>query len=297
MVSRSPDPEGSGLLLSETGRICAYRTCWRDAEHLLCERHQRRLNDELTWLLRQLPDLTDYRINRAYGHRQGGGKTNGGSAPAPLREQLAVLLYQTDDQGYPGVEPLMYEWARSLALNVRIEEGPLKLTQRVRDCYRLMECPATPVYAEQLHSLIRKLTHFTNGEDDDMVIYGQCPGTDCLTQLAAPKDATEIQCPHCGSKWDVRFLQAERHKRIVESDWKATQPELRNALMGLGIAVKASTMRSWIHRGQLEQAGENTLSQPVYRLSDAYHLAVKDLDEQPETDVWKLITTKKGNNE
>lgn len=280
---------------TETTVLCAYRTCWRDAnpDMLLCDRHANQVRDDLSWVMGNVRDLTEYRLNRAYGHKQGGGAHgNSGSAPAPLREQLAVLLYETDDHDTPGLEPTLLGWAGSLGLNVTARDGMDYISRRIASCYRLWANTATPVYAEDLHNVVRSLIRFTRDEDD-VIVYGQCPAPNCLARLSAPEGATMVKCPHCGSQWTVSLLKAERHQRIIASGWVATQKDLLTALDGLGVHVNPATMRSWVHRNQLEQAGENEYSQPVYRLHDAYKLACRELKEDQPTDVWNLITTSK----
>ena len=97
---------------TENTRLCCYDGCWREIvtdapsmlighgipenRSLLCAWHERQLSNDLQWLERNLPDLTEYRINRAYGHKNGGGG-NAGTAPAPVRETLHDLLYADDD--------------------------------------------------------------------------------------------------------------------------------------------------------------------------------------------------------
>ena len=102
---------------TETTRLCRYHGCWRDIVtdapsplighgvepnlNLLCDKHASQLTGDLRWLEHSLPDLCEYRINRAYGHKNGGGGQSG-TAPTPLREALHDLLYADDDHGYPG---------------------------------------------------------------------------------------------------------------------------------------------------------------------------------------------------
>lgn len=271
-------------------RMCAYRTCWREhaPNMLLCEQHAGQTRSDLTWVTVNADDLTGYRLNRAYGHRTDGPHGNSGSAPAPLREQLAVLLYESDDHDVPGLEPTLLGWARSLKLNLTARYGLATIARRIESCYRLWQSTATPVYAEDLHAIVRQLTRFTDN-DDDVIQYGQCPAPGCTRALSAPSTAVEVKCPSCGNTWTVSGLKAQRHHRLIASGWMATQKDLITALKALGVEIKPATMRSWVHRSQLEQAGEDAFSNPIYRLHDAYRLAVKDNPSTTVTDFWTLI--------
>ena len=143
---------------------------------LLCAWHERQLSNDLQWLERNLPDLTEYRINRAYGHKNGGGG-NAGTAPAPVRETLHDLLYADDDHGYPGLQGTLYEWVRSLKLNLR-ESAPLAdMVYRIANHPKLDEHPSTPVYAEPVHGLVRKLRRFLTDDDGKPCCTGHAPPT------------------------------------------------------------------------------------------------------------------------
>lgn len=282
-----------------SSRICAYPTCWRDVvtdaptpvigvvqpvnQSLLCANHEQQVHDDLTWLARNLDDLEHYRINRAYGHKQGGGSPSSGNASTPLRETLSDLLYRTDDLGYPGLQPTLYEWALSLTLLLQ-ETSPLTvLVDRIRHCYRLMENPATPVYARELHSQTRRLRRFLEPGEDATIILGPCPATGCATPLVARIDAKDVECAHCHSRWNVAWLKRKRRERILTSTKLGTQTELITMLKTCGITIKQTTLRSWVHRGQLKQAGENSMSKPIYRLADVYQLATGTTTDNENT--------------
>ena len=107
---------------TETTRLCRYHGCWRDI-----------VTDAPSMLI---------------GH---------GVEPNPLREALHDLLYADDDHGYPGLQGTLYEWMRSLKINLP-ESTPLSdMVHRIANHPKLMEHSSTPVYAELVHSLTRKL--------------------------------------------------------------------------------------------------------------------------------------------
>lgn len=260
----------------------------------MCWIHERNINDDFKWLADNLLDMTEYRINRAYGKQLDGGHGSTGAAPSPLREMIFTALYEHDELGRPGIEPLLFEWARSLALNVHASDGLPYIAHRVHDSPRLLESAGTPVYAELLHHDVRTLRRLMESDDHDMIVYGQCPAPTCDGQLAGLHGAIEVRCPKCGSVWSVRFLQSERENRIFHSDTVGTQSSLLKLLAQCGIAVKPATMRSWVSRGKLHQCGETDTSKPVYRLAEAYNLATgsmrhPDMTDPDAGDLWKLI--------
>ncbi|NEG55430.1 hypothetical protein [Bifidobacterium platyrrhinorum] len=279
--------------------LCEYRICYRDTQpdHRMCPVHERNLDDDLTWLEANLLDLTEYRINRAYGKTGDGGHGSTGAAPTPVREAIFTALYESDDMGRPGIEPLLFEWARALALNVTVTDGLPHIAHRLHDSPRLLESEGTPVYAELLHHDANTLRRLVESDDHDMIVYGQCPAPKCDGQLAGQHDAIEVRCPKCRSVWSVKFLQAERANRIFHSDIVGTQTSLLKLLAQCGIAVKPATMRSWVKRGKLHQCGETDSSKPVYRLAEAYNLATGSMRAPDKTDpdagdIWKLIDNK-----
>lgn len=286
---------------TETTRLCRYHGCWRDIVtdapsplighgvepnlNLLCDKHASQLTGDLRWLDRSLPDLCEYRINRAYGHKNGGGGQSG-TAPAPLREALHDLLYADDDHGYPGLQGTLYEWMRSLKINLP-ESTPLSdMVRRIADHPKLVEHSSTPVYAELVHSLTRKLRRFLTDDDGETVLYGPCPADKCLGQLSCYVDAETAKCPKCGFSMPVALIRAERVKRLLQSEAVRTRGELLDIIKACGMRVNRSTLRSWIHRGQLPQQGEDAYSNPLYRFSDFYRLA-SGLSE--DADVWEIM--------
>lgn len=298
---------------TETTRLCSYHGCWRDIvtdapsmligqgvepnRNLLCDKHASQLTADLRWLERSLPDLCEYRINRAYGHKNGGGGQSG-AAPTPLREALHDLLYADDDHGYPGLQGTLYEWVRSLKINLP-ESAPLSdMVYRVADHPKLVEHSSTPVYAELVHSLTRKLRRFLTDDDGETVLYGSCPANGCLGQLSGYVDAETAKCPKCGFSMPVALIRAERVKRLLQSEAVRTRGELLDIIKACGMRVNRSTLRSWIHRGQLPQQGEDAYSNPLYRFSDFYRLA-SGLSE--DADVWEIMQvsqnqSKEGDN-
>ena len=254
---------------TETTRLCRYHGCWRDIVtdapsplighgvepnlNLLCDKHASQLTGDLRWLDRSLPDLCEYRINRA---------------------------------GYPGLQGTLYEWMRSLKINLP-ESTPLSnMVRRIANHPKLMEHSSTPVYAELVHSLTRKLRRFLTDDDGETVLYGPCPADKCLGQLSCYADAETAKCPKCGFSMPVALIRAERVKRLLQSEAVRTRGELLDIIKACGMRVNRSTLRSWIHRGQLPQQGEDAYSNPLYRFSDFYRLA-SGLSE--DADVWEIM--------
>lgn len=264
----------------------------------MCERCETRLAEDLHWLSANLDSLERYRVNRAYGKdpRSGGGGGDG-TASAPVRASIFSLLWERDDEGYPGIGLTLGEWMRCLDLPMQgrsLAEKCDWILASAATGSSYLDNPATPVYARQLHPLRVRAQRLMEHDGGERVILGVCPIDGCGMQLSAPVGAESVTCRRCRSQWDTGFLRIARRRRLMESGYVGTQQELRDLLASCGIAVKASTMRSWVHRGRLRQHGENERSSPTYRLADAYRLAVRDLPESSEsieaqTNIWELI--------
>lgn len=257
-------------------RICRYQGCWRNRQddNPMCQRHVMQLHADLTWLTSNITDLADYRINRAYGAHGDGPRSPTRTAPTPIREQIHELLYETGDDGLPGVQPILSEWARTLAVRLP-DDTPLRdLATIIRMSPRLDTSPATPVYAHTVHRLVRRLIDVTDRLNDNLIVYGNCPAPDCPGTLTAAHGAREAVCPVCHSRWLVAHLLSMFRDRVAMMPDVCTARDIPPRLARYGLKVNKSTLRSWIHRGQLPQAGENSLSQPVYRLADAIRLAL-----------------------
>lgn len=253
--------------------VCGYSCCWRGrADGMpVCARHVEQLRVDFAWLDAHMDDLEHYRINRAYGAAHGTpGK--GDAAPAPLREALAVALWQVDAEGRPGLRVVLWEWGRAMALNVSSANSCGYLLGRVSTCARLWECRATPVYMELLHDVTRRLRRLL-GSDGGNVVMGPCPTPGCGSQLSMPKHAAEVVCHHCHARWDPAWLRRHQLADVAASDVTATPQRLSELLAMGGVRTPASTIRSWARRGRLGQAGEDAHSRPVYRLADAIALA------------------------
>lgn len=272
------NPERGDRLESHTlnTRLCAYPHCWRGVEaddaHRMCPEHERRLTDDLSWLEANLPDLTGYRLNRAYGGNHDGPHGARAEAPEPLRGTLYDLIWCDSDDGTPSLQSSLYGLARSLGCPVTWDTPLDNLAETVRESPRLMSCPATPTYAMELHRQTGRLRSYT-ARSDDLVVYGQCPADGCTGRLAAPSYADHVECKVCHSEWQVSYLRKLRCDRILESDRKGTRKQLVSWLNLMGVRVKPATLRSWTHRGRLPQEGEDDRSQPVYSLKTAFQLA------------------------
>lgn len=277
------------MVEQDDGTICAMPRCHRSAHDgtPICDHCVQRMRADFSWLAANLPELENYRINRAYGRITGLGATGGirAVAPLPLRETLADMLYNRDDTGMPGLQPLLYEWARTLAVNLPETTGPQILLGRIRNHHRLLESPATPVYADELHTQVKHLRRFMEPVETRIVL-GPCPAKSCAYALAAPRNAETVVCPRCGSHWDTGFLLAGRAKRIARSPRKGTQAELRALLDSCGIHVNANTLKSWIHRRLIETVTPGLPPhERKYMLADVYRLAANpEPDETDNTD-------------
>ncbi|OZG68240.1 MJ0042-type zinc finger domain-containing protein [Bifidobacterium eulemuris] len=295
--------------------------CHRDKpdEHRVCERCETKFTDDLKWLQEHLPDL-EYRLNKANKDEgKGSGGASRANAPSPVRENIWTYLYGVDDKGNDGVETTLRVILRCLGnpMHDRMElTDMVQLIAQAACGYdfrggvlvilppnitpAILTSPAFPAHVDEIHRLRVTGHRLLDTRDEEHVILGPCANSECGIQLSAPIDEREVKCPRCGNVWTVGYLTHLREQRILNSGITAGQARLIELLAEVaGLAVNKSTMRSWVHRNQLKQAGEDEFSKPVYRLADAYQLATKDRKEnagEENTNLWNLVNAEWRNH-
>lgn len=261
-----------------TASITICKHCGRDKpadRHYLCKHCETTLQTDLEWMERNLDLLEDYRLNRAYGTHEGGG--GGYTASAPVREQVSALLYDTDSQGRPSINETLNGFADCLAIHRTAGMRLSRTAHAIRSSIRLTASSATPVYMRDIHALKIRARQLLEEPSDDMICYGACPDPECGRPVSAPRDAPITRCRWCGNTWLTAQLRETQRERLRNCNLTGTQSELIRLLAAGGILVKPSTVRSWVHRRKLPQAGENAEAQPVYRVMDLFALiAVKE---------------------
>ncbi|WP_152598035.1 IBR domain-containing protein [Bifidobacterium cuniculi] len=238
---------------------------------------------DLTWLTRNLDDLENGRLNRINNRKHDTGRTpTTASASAPLREAVLDLLH-VDREG--NIEDTLHAWARCLNVHVGMRDSLATTAERISRTPRLDEHAATPIYAAETHTLVRRAQNLIRMMDETRIKWGNCPNPDCQQPLTAPADAETIDCPHCHCKWAPQIVWKSRDKQLKTSKAEGTYGELSAILDSLGLNVPAATIRSWAYRGKLNQT-KDTHGKPTgkYRLADAYQLAVPNHDHEKEDD-------------
>lgn len=248
-------------------RVCGAATT---PGRILCSDCSTRLDANLTWLERNLDDLENYRLNRANKPHTGGGGSSA-NAPSPMVERVYTFLAETIGYGDAGLEDELREFARSLGLE---QVKPLsRQVGLIRRFGKLHSHGATPEYARIIDRMTRTAERLLSGDTGERVRYGACPG--CGTQLEAQPADPNVVCPECHCSWTAKHLRARQVERALESDITGTQQRLLSLLASRGIYVNPNTLKSWIRRGTLPQAGEDECSKPVYRLADLARLATR----------------------
>lgn len=286
-------------------RICAYRTCvqpvvtdcptmLRDSvpasTNAMCPLHDKRMTDDLEWLASNLNELETIRLNRAYktgGNSGGGGGVYGPSAP--WRDSIAELLYGHDaSDACPGVDELLGEWAKCLGAPLPPAIPLEQKAQLLAHDGKLHGNMATPVYAELLHRLCKRLERELSGDDGSGVLYGPCPVKDCTGVLHGSTDGEATVCDKCRTRMPKGVARAERVMRLLDADRSGRVADLCDLLATCGVKVKPGTVRQWANRGQLQPVGADADGKPVYRLSDVYRRAT-GLDA--DADIFDIMQT------
>lgn len=254
------------------------------------------LESDLKWMIQNLPMLEEYKINKINKNRDNSNGGGGGyTASAPLREAIYSLLYQRDDEGNSGIRITLTAFCQCLGISFMSRTPCGELAYRIlhaEDDYGVNVCyysSATPVYAHDIRRLTRKARYMLEDGDRPRIILGKCPNSECDMQLSAPEGAEQVECRKCHNVWTVATIRNMRKARLMQSDITGTQAEIRNLLTSNGYIVNKNTMKSWVHRGQLAQVGENQYSKPIYRLADAYRLILETESNKPITNIWDLV--------
>ncbi|BBZ09811.1 MULTISPECIES: hypothetical protein [Mycobacterium] len=121
----------------------------------------------------------------------------------------------------------------------------------------------------------------------------------CAMQLVAPRDATEVRCPTCGTLHQVDHLIELLRNHLLYEPLSAVQivgsrvSDLPGALEQLGDKLSRSTFYSWCKRGWLKprsyqtRAGvrlpqrQNDSDEPMYWLADVYALIEATRENKP----------------
>lgn len=269
----------------------------RNDEDQLCENCMNQLKSDLEWMTQNLPMLEEYKINKINKNRDNSNGGGGGyTASAPLREAIYSLLYQHDDEGNSGIRITLTGFCQCLGTQFMSRTPCGELAYRIlhtvdddgRWAYK--HSTATPPYAHDIRRLVKKARYMLEDGDRPRIILGACPNVECGMQLSAPEGVEQVKCRKCHNVWTVATLKNMRKARLMQSDITGTQAEIRNLLVSCGYIVNKNTMKSWVHRGQLTQVGENQLSKPVYRLADAYRLVLETEDKgKTITNIWDLV--------
>lgn len=255
------------------GNTCSI--CWQptdDETDTICATCARQLSHDLKWLRDNAPTLEGHRLNRA-NHSGGrtGSPTRTASSTEPIRDGVFDLLYMRDRFGNPGIRITLTGYAACLNIPYGPNTPIADIAARILSAHTTAST-ATPVYAREIHALTAKARRMLE-PDRPAVIIGPCPLDSCGTVLTAAEDATLVKCPACGNSWDPAFVRAARARRLLASEKTGTQPQIGRMLSAMGVDINRSTLRSWIHRGQLEPHGSID-GKPAYRLADVYRLAL-----------------------
>ncbi len=124
--------------------------------------------------------------------------------------------------------------------------------------WRAIDRPVERRYAGVCHS-------FTAEQRIQSAIFGVDIDT-CSTPLYAMSDSDVVECPGCGTVYEV---QARRDAMLEQlRDHTLTAAEMSRAVDGLGVDVNADRIRQWKRRGLIAQAGLDQRARPLYRVGD-----------------------------
>lgn len=253
--------------------VCTVRHCYHTVPEsvtrvFLCDQCLHELMDALKWLTLYDREL-EYRLNPANQPHNNGTSRATGSTPLPLHAKLATLLI-TGDERNDSLMDVLKNFASSLGVAWNPLETAGSIASRLAKLpYDRLNRRVTGVYKPQICTLVHQCQQ-TLQPAEERIIVGVCPNPDCGAPLKTKPQATTVTCTQCASVWSVKYLRQQQYERITSSNYVNTAKQLQHIMLYLGVNVKPSTMRSWIHRGKLTPVDAVNRT---YRLKDVYQLA------------------------
>jgi hypothetical protein len=152
----------------------------------------------------------------------------------------------------------------------RHPDGPQvvdELTAAVVNARRVIDRPADRTYLGRCGALV----------EIDITAYADpapvAVAVDCPHELYAPVDRPDIDCPRCGTAWNVRARQDTLLAQLREHVLPAV--DVARAVDGLGTPITPEVIRQWKRRGVLTPAADeqgrpraDERGRPLYRVGD-----------------------------
>jgi hypothetical protein len=193
--------------------------------------------------------------------------------PAPFHEAAAAFLHE--------VRYDITRWARNVAatyphLTLTATTIPKAAEWMATFPNLLAEHPYAHTLHAEIVAMVRQIRRMID-RAPDKVYLGQCgfeiDGEACPQDLYVLPSRDSVHCPTCGSDWDTQ-ARREHLLRVVE-DQLATAAEVSQALSRLARPVSAAAIRSYVHRGKLDQhppLPQDPKHRPLYRIGDVLDL-------------------------
>ncbi|MEE6295181.1 hypothetical protein [Georgenia wangjunii] len=260
-------------MTATTERVCPVTGEQLDPDHYVSATAVRRLQrnlEDLAGLMSDLDDAVGKRLR--FSDPGDGGKSSDTPLPIDLTAADAAyasrqtLLVWVDQVASIRGHAVPSSWAavgRYLAGAAdwlsRHPDGPQafdEILDALSIARRTIDRPAERKYAGACGALI-----------DDEGLDAICDG-----ELYARAGKATVECPRCGTVYDV----ASRREWMVERIEDALLPaaDMSRALSGLGVGVTSAMVRRWRHRGLLATHQDEGQRQPLYRVGDVMSLAL-----------------------
>lgn len=151
-----------------------------------------------------------------------------------------------------------------------------ELTAALRHARATIDRPADRAFIGTCGALIETAMHLGAVDDTGAPVLSLVP-TSCTEQLYAREGRPVIDCPRCGTTWDV----AARQQALLEQleDHVLPAVDIARAVDGLGVPVTADRIRQWKRRRLLAVALDDhgrpradVRGRPLYRVGDVLDL-------------------------
>lgn len=133
----------------------------------------------------------------------------------------------------------------------------------------LAEHPAAEQIMRDVKEIVRDIRRMIDQAPERKYL-GTCgvviEGVECTDGVYAVGDRSYGRCRTCGNEFDMN--ERREWMRVALEDELAYSGQLATLVSGLGTFVSSSTVRSWVNRGKLTPADEDSVGRKRYRVGD-----------------------------
>jgi len=180
---------------------------------------------------------------------------------------------------WAGIGEYLRDATRWLARHPTGPQAIDELSAALRHARTAIDRPADRVFVGTCGALIETPMRLGAVDDTGAPVPSLVPTT-CTEQLYAHDGCATVECPRCGTTWDVSVRQQTLLEQLEDHVLPAV--DLARAIDGLGVPVTADRIRQWKRRRVLAVAVDeqgrpraDRRGRPLYRVGDVLDLVAE----------------------